>query len=347
VPAKKPFITQYDLATRLGVGQKTVSRALAGEPRVAPELRARILAAAKKFGYRPNQSARSVKSRRFDRVLFLQLVESANQRIDSGIIDGISDGLAEIGRSLVIERLVVPDFLAGGPAPRGLQEMMVDGVLVHGNLDPSAQIEVVLASSGLPVVWVNRVLDHDAAYPDDHGGGRVMVERLVAAGHRRIAWFDGMLGFRKAAELHYSRTQRHAGYLAAMSAAGLAPRTLSPVKDPGRDGQFEWLLSHLRELSERQRPTAIACYGSYEALTVLHAVGRLSLRVPDDLSLILAHHETLVAGIRLEVAQVPSEAMGRAAAALLGRRLASVRRNPSVIVPFRLLPGASVQSPTP
>jgi len=129
---------------------------------------ARVLAAAKKFGYRPNQSARSVKSRRFDRVLFLQLVETADSRIDSGITDGISDGLAEIGRSLVIERLVVPDFLAGGPAPRGLQEMMVDGVLVHGNLDPSAQIEVVLASSGLPVVWVNRVLEHDAAYPDDY-----------------------------------------------------------------------------------------------------------------------------------------------------------------------------------
>jgi LacI family transcriptional regulator len=347
MPTRKPFITQYDLAARLGVGQKTVSRALAGEPRVAPELRARILAAAKKFGYRPNQSARSVKSRRFDRVLFLQLVETADSRIDSGITDGISDGLAEIGRSLVIERLVVPDFLAGGPAPRGLQEMMVDGVLVHGNLDPSAQIEVVLASSGLPVVWVNRVLEHDAAYPDDHGGGRLMVERLVAAGHRRIAWFDGMLGFRPAVERHYSRIQRHAGYLAAMSAAELAPRTLSPVKDPGRDGQFEWLLSHLRNLPERKRPTAIACYGSYEALTVLHAAGRLGLRIPEDLSLILAHHETLVVGIRLDVALVPSEAMGRAAAALLGWRLANTRRTPAVIVPFNLYSGFSVRLLTP
>lgn len=338
----KPVITQYDLAEHLGVGQKTVSRALAGEPRVAPELRARIIAAAAKLGYRPNQSARSVKSQRFDKVLFLQLVETASQRIDSGIVDGISDGVSTLGRSLVIERLVLPDFHAGGLSPRGLREMMVDGVLVHGHLEPSPQVAAALTACGLPVVWVNRVQDHDAAYPDDHGGARMMVDHLLAAGHRRIAWYDEQMGFRPTTELHYSRAERVAGYRAGMTAGGGVPKILTPPRDPGRDGQFAWLLA---QLGKQPRPTAIACYGSFEALSVLLAAERLGLRVPDDLSLILVHPDTLVAGIRLDVAQVPSESMGRAAAALLGRRLSGTRRVPAVAVPFTVLPGLSVRPP--
>jgi LacI family transcriptional regulator len=343
VSVRKPVITQYDLAERLGVGQKTISRALAGEPRVAPELRARIIEAARSLGYRPNQSARSVKNQRFDKVLFLQLVEAAHHRIDSGIIDGISDGMAGLGRSLMIERLVLPDFLAGGPAPRGLREMMVDGVLVHGHIDAPTQVEKLLASSGLPVVWVNRIVAHNAAYPDDHGGGQQIVERLIEAGHQRIAWYDEQMGFRPAMELHSSRAQRVEGYRAAMRNAGLVPRELSPPHDPGRDGQLDWLIAQWHAQPTKDRPTAIACYGSYEALTVMVAAGRLGLRVPEDLSLMLAHSETLVAGISLEVAQVPTEAMGRAAAALLGRRLSGTRRTSAIAVPFQLLPGFSVR----
>ena len=340
----KPVITQYDLAKRLGVGQKTISRALAGEPRVAPELRARIIAAAQSLGYRPNQSARSVKSRRFDKVLFLQLVETQRQRIDAGIIDGISDGMAELGRSLVIERLVLPEFLAGGPAPRGLREMMVDGVLAHGHVEAPPQVEAMLAACRLPVVWVNRVASHDTAYPDDRAGGRLMVERLVEAGHRRIAWYDGQLGFRPTSAVHHSRGHRRDGYRAAMRAAGLAARELSPASDPGRDGHLEWLIARWRGWPVADRPTAIACYGGHEALTVMVAAGRLGLRVPEELSLMVAHSEDLVAGIHLDVAQVPAEAMGRTAALLLGRRLDGTRRTPAVAVPFAHLPGASVAS---
>ncbi|MBA3938774.1 MAG: LacI family DNA-binding transcriptional regulator [Planctomycetes bacterium] len=338
----KPVITQYDLAERLGVGQKTISRALAGEPRVAPELRARIIAAASALGYRPNQSARSVRSRRFDKVLFLQLAEAAHQRVDSGITDGIADGMAELGRSLVIERLVLPDFLTGGPAPRALREMMVDGVLVHGHIEAPRQVETMLTACRLPVVWVNRMVTHDCAFPDDLGGGRLMVERLVAAGHRRIAWYDGQLGFRPTSAVHHSRVQRRDGYRAAMRDADLAPRLFSPRHDPGRDGHLEWLIAAWGERRGADRPTAIACYGGHEALTVMVAAGRLGLRVPADLSLMVAHAEDLVAGIHLDVAQVPAEAMGRAAAALLGRRLDGTRRTPAVAVPFQHLPGASV-----
>jgi DNA-binding LacI/PurR family transcriptional regulator len=68
--------TQHDLARAVGVSVMTVSRALRGEPRVAPATRERILAAAAELGYRPDpdlsrlmQRVRSRKAVRFRAVI--------------------------------------------------------------------------------------------------------------------------------------------------------------------------------------------------------------------------------------------------------------------------------------
>ena len=44
--AAKRAVTQIDIAKRLGIGQKTVSRVLAGDPTVGIELRDKVLAMA-------------------------------------------------------------------------------------------------------------------------------------------------------------------------------------------------------------------------------------------------------------------------------------------------------------
>ncbi len=342
-PDTKPprAITQYDLARQLGIGQKTVSRALAGEARVSPTLRARIEAAADHLGYRPNQSARSIKNRRFDTAMLLQVVAKSHHRLAPGIVDGVADGLAEAGRPLLIERLVLAELAAGGATPRALRQAMVDGILVHVDVEPAAAIEALLATSGLPLVWINRRRPMDAVCPDDAAAAVLMVKRLTAAGHRRIAWLDQQIGYRDPAELHYSRTLRAEGYHSAMQAAGLTPMLLSPSYDPGEGEQQAWLEATLRSA----RPSAVACYSRYEALAVLYAAGRLGLRLPEDLSLITINHESLVAGLRIDVAVLPTAHMGRAAAAMLVQRIATGQPVPSVAIPFGLIPGASVAPP--
>lgn len=334
-------ITQYDLAKHLGVGQKTVSRALAGEPRVEPRLRARIEAAAVELGYRPNLSARSVKTQRFDSAMLIQVVAKSHHRLTPGIVDGIADGLAAAGRPLLIERLVLADLAAGGSTPRSLRQAMVDGILVHVDAEPSAQVEAMLTASGLPLIWINRQQPHDAVCPDDAHGAELMTRRLIAAGHQRIAWLDHQVGYRDPVTQHYSRALRIESYQAVMQQAGLTASVLSPPYDPGENGHMAWLEARLRA----DRPTALACYGNYEALTAMHVAGRLGWRIPEDLSLITIHFESLVAGMRIDVAALPSEAMGRAAAAKLVERIASRQQQPAQLVPFRLIPGATVTPP--
>ena len=57
-------VTSKDIARELKISQSTVSRALRGDPRVAPETAARVLEAARQMNYTPNLAARSLITRR-------------------------------------------------------------------------------------------------------------------------------------------------------------------------------------------------------------------------------------------------------------------------------------------
>ena len=53
-----------DLAKECGVSVATVSKALNGQPDIAPATRERIRAAARRMGYLPNAAARALKTNR-------------------------------------------------------------------------------------------------------------------------------------------------------------------------------------------------------------------------------------------------------------------------------------------
>jgi transcriptional regulator with XRE-family HTH domain len=62
-PIKSPVnITQKDIAAKLGVSNQLVSYALNGTGTVSDQMRQRIVATAAELGYRPNTSARVMKT---------------------------------------------------------------------------------------------------------------------------------------------------------------------------------------------------------------------------------------------------------------------------------------------
>src|ERR1043165_2322622 len=56
--------TLADIAKALGVSKMTVSRAINDHPEISPETRARVLEAAQRMNYRPNQFARALTTNR-------------------------------------------------------------------------------------------------------------------------------------------------------------------------------------------------------------------------------------------------------------------------------------------
>jgi DNA-binding LacI/PurR family transcriptional regulator len=334
-------ITQSDIAKQLGIGQKTVSRVLNGDPQVSPKLREQVESAAQAMGYRLNRSARSIKTRRFDTAMFLQVAARSHHRVMPGLLDGIAAGLAESGRSLMIERLVVADGSDVVTPTRGLDDAMADGIVAYADTEPAPAVEAMIDAVGLPVVWINRRRDHDTVCPDDVGAVEAMVDRLAAAGHSRIAWFDRQLGYRPPEELHYSRADRLEGFQAAMARRQLEPLLMVPSYDPGELGIIPWAEAQLRDL----KCTAVACYHLGEALDVLYAASRAGIRVPEDLSLIAVHHDSPFAGVRIDVAALPAEELGRRAALMLAQRIAGAPPQAALNVPCSIIPGGTVRPP--
>ena len=147
-------VTSKDIARELAISQSTVSRALRGDPRVAPHTIARVLEAAERMGYTPNLAARSLITRRTSTVgvvvsditnpFYPELVETLHNEF---ALSGFRTILLNERTDARLERYVA-DLVGGGA---------VDG-LVYA----SAMLDVPLvgATSGrLPVVLVNRASD--------------------------------------------------------------------------------------------------------------------------------------------------------------------------------------------
>ena len=171
----------------------TVSRALALPGQVRPETLALVMDAVRRSGYRPNSSARNLRTQRTR--LILVVVPSIANPIFASVMRGIDAELAEAGYGVIIGNL---DNNAG-KEPRFVELAFareVDGVvLLNGRIPRSGAHS--LMETGLPVVAMcagigdPRVPDITA---DDFGSGRNAARHLVGLGHKRLGYAAGPKG---------------------------------------------------------------------------------------------------------------------------------------------------------
>jgi DNA-binding LacI/PurR family transcriptional regulator len=184
-------VTIYQIAERVGLSPKTVSRILSGKAALhKPETRERVLQVATELGYRANSSARAMRRQRFGCVTLL--LSNVRQRsvLPSAREDGIQAALGEHDLHLMVAPLPDAKLTDQGFVPRILREYGSDGLLVNYNTRIPPRMETLLDAHNLPSVWINVRRDSDCVYPDDLQAGRQAAERLLALGHRRIAFVD-------------------------------------------------------------------------------------------------------------------------------------------------------------
>jgi LacI family transcriptional regulator len=206
------------LATHLNLSMTTVSRALNGYSDVSEKTRARVIEAAKAMGYQPNPVARSLAMGRANAIGIVHPLEHgdvADPRFLS-VVAGLTEGLAAHHIDLLIASATEKGEL--DTYDRLVHGRRVDGFIVARTLRQDERIDY-LRQSGVPFLAYGRTANC-ADYPwfdfDNEAGSRLAVERLMALGHRRIAYVH--------ASLHYNFAfGRHAGFLEAMQATGLAP----------------------------------------------------------------------------------------------------------------------------
>ncbi len=324
-------VSQIDVARAAGVGQKTVSRAFGAPGYITDSMRARVVAAAERLGYRPNTGARAMRTGRFDTVLLLQSQDHVLSYLPQELLHGIEDDLQQAGIALTAGRFADTHLASDEEfLPRTLRELSADGILINYETNIPGELSAHLLRHRIPAIWINSKQEADCVHPDDHQGSRMLTEHLIALGHRRIAYIDILL--KSTPECHYSRSDRLAGYRAGMQAGGLPALPILPNQPVAFEHLADWLGNELRDY------TAAITYDTNDAGAAILGVERLGRRVPRDFS--IASFSLLtntLCGLPLTCAINPMAEMGRTAARAIRQRIAvDDLRLPPQAVPFTL-----------
>lgn len=207
--------TLKDVAARAGVSAMTVSRVVNGEPGVGPETAARVERAIRELGYQRDAVASQLRRKGQLAQTIGLLVDNVADPFMAAFASAVEDVARQRGNVVLIgssrddlrrEREVIAAFTA----------RRVDGLIIIPVEGSHRFLHAALAT-GTRVVCADRRapgLDVDTVIVDNRDASRDAVARLIAHGHRRIAY----LGDRK--EI-WTMAERFAGYAEALSAAGI------------------------------------------------------------------------------------------------------------------------------
>lgn len=279
-------MTLRELAQLLGLSTTTVSRALNGYPEVRAETRARILEAAARHGYAPNQSARRLATGRA--MAIGHVVPLSEHQMINPIFADFMFGAGEVysaaGYDMILS--VVPPAEEAAAYAQLVAQGKVDGVIVHAPLVEDKRVSL-LRSLGLPFVMHGRNGTDRPNYPfldvDNRRAFRRATEYLLGLGHRRIALVNGL-------ESMSFAHRRRAGYEDALTAARLD-------SDPGlmRSSEMREPYGYhtaAEMLAGPDPPTAFLTASVIIAIGVRRAVRDAGLRVGRDVS-IVTHDDVL------------------------------------------------------
>lgn len=273
--------TIYDVAKLADVSPKTVSRVLNGEPVVAEETRARVLAAMKQLDYHPNAIAASLKRQRSNIIGFVVPYGSKFVFQDPNMMEqlrGVHDVVTQAGYDLLIS-VPVNRKDALSELLRLVRNKNVDGVILY----PTAGVERIikeLDEKKFKYVTLER-------YREDQQTNYVRINAvagvyqatryLLSKGHRRIGLIN-----KPAAFFNYCCTEDSLvnGYAAALEEAGIPVDQV--LIDTG-DYTFEGGYQALRKIRKREPElTAVICASDPMAYGAIRAAEELGMNVGRD-----------------------------------------------------------------
>jgi LacI family transcriptional regulator len=324
--------TVHDVARAAKVSKATAARALGRYGSVSDRVRAQVLAAAEALGYRPNELARSMTTRRSGTIGVI--VGDIENPFFSLAVRGISDGAKARGYNVILANSG-EELAEEKAAVEVLFRKQVDGLIVApAASSDTAHLRDIIARR--PVVLMDReipALEADAVVIDDKAAAKNATAVLLAAGHRRVHYLTtaplsgAVHGEPGHVELS-TVANRIVGFGEALTEAGIPDAAGHILFGAGPRGEYLGRIVDL--LTQPDRPTAVLASDSLVALEVFRAAKAVHLSIPHDLSLITFHDADWTSATTPSVTVVaqPAYDLGREVVAMLVERIEGLAELP-------------------
>ncbi|MGY5003279.1 LacI family DNA-binding transcriptional regulator [Streptomyces griseus] len=336
-------VTMADVARKAGVSPTTASFALSGrtDMRISEASRERVLEAARELGYRPNVTARSLRTKSTQTIGFVS-DRITTTPFAGDVIRGAMEAAREKDHLLFITE-------AGG-------DRAAESSLVHALLD--RQVDAVVYASmftryvtppkelfGRRVVLLNCLapgFDAPSVVPDEFEAGREAARALLAAGHTEGIWaIGGHQAVPATPEGIVAGNERMRGLEEVLREGGARLEGVVECDWDTLDGHRE--VSAL--LAAGHRPRALVCLADRVSFGAYQALGEAGLSVPGDVSVISFDDQDIASVLRpaLTTLRLPHYRLGHLAMELIlrpGPLEAAVHR-----VPMPLQSRASLAAP--
>ena len=268
----KPLRTRaIDVALQAGVSQSAVSRTFSNGS-VSTHVRARVLAAARDLGYRPNAMAAAVITRRSNLVAIIMTTNTNSH---------FPEVLPELSRAADRHGLRVLLFTLDDPA---LVDGVVDQILAYqvdavlSLTEMPAGAASILDKAGVDLLLYNRARADFAANLvscDHRSAGRTLGDYLIELGHRRFGIIEGP-------QRSVLAIDRREGIYDALRAADVKVSELPhAVGDFGYDSGRSGAAAILRTDPD---VTCLVCMNDMMAIGAIDEAGAHGFKVPEQVS---------------------------------------------------------------
>ncbi len=330
--------TIKEISSACGVSATTVSQILnrGNGHMYKPSTCEQVLMTAKKLGYRPNTSARAMRTGRFGSVALLSSVKRQQLHLFPEILAGIQTIVNRAGIHLVLEATGLQAQDEADSTPKTLRELMVDGLLVNFPADSMAGLVGENGRVlGIPAMWIQVRQEHNAVYHDFYRAAQKAVLYLREHNHQRIACVD------YSASRHHTAVDFRQGYLDAMRGAGLAPLAIMEQQRVPRGERISRIRSWLQK---PDHASAVITSSHTTLLPIMMVAAQAGIRIPRDLSVIAVGNALMDdMGIAVTTLVVPNRTMGEVAVEMLLKRIEAPNRDlSSRALDLHLEPGETV-----
>jgi len=315
-------ITIYDIAKVLGVSIATVSRALKDNPAVNKNTRKKIVQTARKMGYRPNNFASSLRSKKTHTIGII--IHELNSNFIISVLTGIEKVTAEAGYDIIIAHSseTVKKEIANA---HNLFNKRVDGLIASlaydtedlSHFDPFIR-------KGTPIVFFDRVEDSAAGVKvviDNVRAGFMATEHLIGQGCRDIVHITASLKRNVYAD-------RLEGYRQALLANGLPYREDRIIVNDLSDEAG--MAAAQQILGMRPRPDGIFVTNDFCASVVMQALKEAGVNIPGEIAVVGFNNDIIskIVEPRLTTIDYPGKEIGEVAARhLIGLLKQSPKKN--------------------